>query len=60
MGNKEIVFQFIGAFIVSAIIMAIPILCTLSYVLLWYEGLRFLLTIGTALVYLWIYCEMLK
>lgn len=54
MENKEIVLQLIGAFVVSAILIAIPILCALSYALLWYDGIRFLLTICTAGMYLWI------
>lgn len=59
MENKDFVLQFIGAIIVSAILIAIPILCALSYALLWYEGLRFLFTIGTAGMYLWILCKLM-
>lgn len=60
MEHKEIVLQLIGAIVVSAILIAIPILCTLSYALLWYEGLRFLFTIGTAGMYLWILYKLME
>lgn len=59
MEDKGIVLQLLGAFVVSAILIAIPILCALSYALLWYEGLRFLFTIGTAGMYLWIVCKIM-
>ena len=60
MENKYEVLEFIGAVIVSAILIAIPILCALSYALLWHEELRFLLTICTAGMYLWIVCKILE
>lgn len=40
------VFEIIGAFIVSLFLMAIPILCTLSFVYDWYAGFKFILFIA--------------
>lgn len=37
------VFEIIGAFIVSLFLMAIPVLCTLSFVYDWYAGFKFIL-----------------
>lgn len=42
----KVVFEVIGAFIVSLFLMAIPILCTLSLVYNWFPGLKFILIIA--------------
>ena len=42
----KIAFEIIGALIVSLFLMAIPILCTLSFVYNWYSGLKFILTVA--------------
>ena len=41
----KIAFEIIGTFIVSLFLMAIPILCTLSFVYDWYTGFKFILFI---------------
>lgn len=50
----KIVFEIIGSFIVSLFLMAIPILCTLSFVYNWYPGLKFILPIACSIECLWL------
>ena len=40
------VFEIIGAFIVSLLLMAIPILCTLSFVYNWFASFKFLFIVA--------------
>ena len=42
----KIVFEIIGTFIVSLFLMAIPILCALSFAYNWYAGLKFILVVA--------------
>jgi len=42
----KIAFEIIGAFIVSLVLMAIPILCALSFAYNWYAGLKFILVVA--------------
>lgn len=42
----KIAFEIIGTFIVSLLCMAVPILCTLSFVYDWFAGLKFILFLG--------------
>ena len=39
-------FEIIGAFIVSLLLMAIPILCILSFVYNWFAGLKITLPVA--------------
>lgn len=47
----KIAFEIIGISIVSAFLIAIPILCTLSFVYNWFEGLNFILIIACFVEY---------
>jgi len=40
----KIVFEIIGAFIVALLLIAIPILCAVSFAYNWFASLKFLLT----------------
>lgn len=42
----KIVFEIIGTFIVSLLFIAVPILCTLSFVYDWFVGLKLILFFG--------------
>ena len=42
----KIVFEIIGAFIVSLFLIAIPILCTLSIIYNWFPGIKFILVVA--------------
>lgn len=42
----KIVFEIIGAFIISLFLIAIPILCTLSIIYNWFPGLKFILIVA--------------
>lgn len=48
------VFEIIGASIVSLFLMAIPILCALSFAYNWYPGLIFILSVACSVEYLWL------
>lgn len=39
----KIAFEIIGTFMVSLFFIAVPILCTLSFVYNWFSGLKFIL-----------------
>lgn len=41
----KIASEIVGIFIISLVMMAIPILCTLSIVYNWFVGIKFILTI---------------
>lgn len=41
----KIASEIVGIFIISWIMMAIPILCTLSWAYNWFAGLKFILSI---------------
>lgn len=47
-------FETIGVLIVSLFLMAIPILCTLSFVYNWFPGLKFILIIACFIELLWL------
>ena len=47
----KIAFEIIGIFIVSALFMAIPILCTLSFVYSWFAFLKFILVVACFVEY---------
>lgn len=42
----KIVCEIVGIFIISLIIIAMPVLCTLSFVYNWYVFLKFILSIA--------------
>ena len=47
-GEKmKIVFEIIGTFIVSLLLIAIIILCTMSFVYNWFPGVKFILTVAS-------------
>lgn len=48
----KVVFEIIGAFIVALLLMAIPILCPLSFVYNWYPGLKFILIVACCIEFL--------
>lgn len=50
----KIVFEIIGASIVSLFLIAIPILCTLSFAYNWYPGLKFILSIACSIECIWL------
>lgn len=41
----KIASEIVGIFIISLIMMAIPILCTLSWACNWFVGLKFILSV---------------
>lgn len=45
------VFEIVGTFIVSLFLIAIPILCTLSFVYNWFPGLKFFLLVACIVEY---------
>lgn len=47
----KIVFEIIGAFIVALFLMALPILCTLSFAYNWFPGVKFILTVACFVEY---------
>lgn len=47
----KIAFEIAGSFIISLFLMAIPILCTLSFVYNWYAGLKFILIVACVIEY---------
>lgn len=46
------VFELIGSFIVSLLLICIPVLCTLSFVYDWYLGVKFFLIVACGVEYL--------
>lgn len=46
------VFELVGSFIISLILISIPILCTLSFVYDWYPGFKFILIVTCGIEYL--------
>lgn len=50
----KIAFEVIGSFIVSLFLMAVPILCALSFAYNWYPGLKFILPIACSIECLWL------
>lgn len=42
----RIATEIVGLFVISLVFMAIPILCTLSFVYNWFVGLKFILSIA--------------
>lgn len=45
----KVVFETIGALIVSLFLMVVPILCALSFAYNWYVGLKFILTVACSI-----------
>lgn len=45
------IFETIGVLIISLFLMAIPILCTLSFVYNWFPGLKFILSVACLIEY---------
>lgn len=50
------VFEIIGTFIVSSFFIAVPILCTLSFVYDWFPGLKLILFCGCFFEWLRLMC----
>lgn len=42
----KLISEIVGIFIISLVMMAIPILCALSFAYNWYVGLKFILVIA--------------
>lgn len=42
----KIVSEIVGLFIISLVLMAIPILCSLSFAYNWFPGIKFILVIA--------------
>ena len=53
-------FETIGTFIVSLFLMAIPVLCTLSFVYNWFLGINFFLCVACVVEWLGVISVLIK
>lgn len=52
----KIAFEIIGTFIVSLLLMAVPVLCPLSFVYDWFAGSKFILIVACIFEYFGLAC----
>ena len=56
----KVISEIIGIFIISLFLIAIPILCVLSFVYNWFAGIKFILLVSCCMEWLWLLNLLLK